>query len=172
MKYYLKDIKWFYVKEGTFAMPYIISKSKTKIKNLKTDEIIDISNGITESVKAHYGITKYGSNTEISSSEDLILEEKSKLRSILPLQYRLKYFTNKKYTRKELFSLIGNIAVGEVRIAMACDDLEYKLFREAKHEARKIASENKRLARQNKKERVARIKTSSESKIRDSYLDF
>ena len=170
MQYYLKDIKWFYTNDGSFAMPYIISKSKTKIKNILTDEVIDISNGIGDSVKDHYGIYKYALVVSKAESVEMILDEQSKIRCILPVLFRWK--CKKETSRQELIKNIGNTKVGEMRIDMACEELKYRLFREELKSKRELKRYNRRLERQNNKDRANRIKFSEDAKNREDYLNF
>lgn len=170
MRYFLKDINWAYTNDGSFAMPYIISKSKTKIKNILTDEILDISSGISHAITTHYNINKHDSSIIKMGSVEMLLEEQSKIKCILPVLFRWK--CSKETSRKELIKLLENTKVGEMRIDMACEDLKYKLFRAELKVRRELNRFNRQLERQNNKDRAKRIKLSDDAKTRDDYLNF
>jgi hypothetical protein len=157
MKYFLEDIKWFYTLDGSFAMPYILSKSKTKIKNLISGTIIDISDGLYGSVKRIYELDNYNdSNIKCEGSDVDIIAKDSKLRGLLPPYVRLKYFTGNKYNNMDRIKAIKGIKVSEVQIAIACENLKYKLYREYIKNKRQIARHNKNMELINKIEKAKR----------------
>ena len=130
MLYRLKDIVWFYGKEGDFVMPFVKNNSNTKIKNILTDEQINVEIQdplywpfeATSHIESFYNVTNLGFINAKSLD--------SKLSIIESLRY------DKIFKQKEV-DLVNKENL--IKITKVCKKTFAKLANEKREENKKIA---------------------------------